>query len=117
MIFCARRTQPLQVVTVLKDVYNVSWGTWVAIIPLTVSHVGILDPRCKEGNAIYSKLGASIVLKGILDIFLDPNDLTVNEDTEEAHHRHPITDSIVAAPRVPVAEGVKVEILQKSFSS
>lgn len=77
----------------------------------------ILDPRCKEGNAIYSKLGASIVLKGILDIFLDPNDLTVNEDTEEAHHRHPITDSIVAAPRVPVAEGVKVEILQKSFSS
>ncbi|KAJ6618312.1 DEAD/H helicase [Mycena sp. CBHHK59/15] len=57
---------------------------------------------CREKNEISSKLGALIVLKGILGIHVDPDSIPVQ--SEEMGH-----DTIVDAPGVGAIPGVSVE--------
>ncbi|KAF4608901.1 hypothetical protein EYR40_001254 [Pleurotus pulmonarius] len=63
----------------------------------------ILSPACKENNAVYSKLGALIVLKGILALNID-----VKEISKETGPMRGLPTIVEAGP-VPVISGVEVE--------
>ncbi|KAF7440973.1 hypothetical protein PC9H_001322 [Pleurotus ostreatus] len=63
----------------------------------------ILSPACKENNAVYSKLGALIVLKGILALNID-----VKEISQETRPMRGLPTIVEAGP-VPVVSGVEVE--------
>ncbi|KAJ7168143.1 DEAD/H helicase [Mycena crocata] len=63
----------------------------------------ILSPACREKNEIASKLGALLVLRGILDIVVDPESIPVQTDARVGH------DTIVNPPGVGTMAGVTVE--------
>ncbi|KAL4255986.1 P-loop containing nucleoside triphosphate hydrolase protein [Pleurotus pulmonarius] len=63
----------------------------------------ILSPACKENNAVYSKLGALIVLKGILAL-----NIAVKEISKETGPMRGLPTIVEAGP-VPVISGVEVE--------
>ncbi|KAG8745683.1 hypothetical protein FRC10_007380 [Ceratobasidium sp. 414] len=58
--------------------------------------------KCAEGNIVCSKIGASLILKSLLDIEIDP-------DTVPNFGASDIPDTIVEAESVRMASGVKVE--------
>lgn len=81
---------------------------WVPLVfPLAVfSHnfKGIRSAYCKEGNVVSSKLGAQIVIRGILGL---PIDMDSIPDPPESLADIP-QSIVVAEPIVPV-DGVEVE--------
>ncbi|THH10992.1 hypothetical protein EW146_g8195 [Bondarzewia mesenterica] len=64
----------------------------------------IASPYCSEKNIVASKLGASIVLKDILNIPIDANVIPFQFTTTDEEHQ-----TIVAASEVRRQEGVEVE--------
>ncbi|KAJ7632232.1 P-loop containing nucleoside triphosphate hydrolase protein [Roridomyces roridus] len=62
----------------------------------------IHSARCKEKNEVSSKLGALLVIRGLLGIDVDPDSIP-GQDAEEGH------DTIVAPLGVGAMTGVKVE--------
>jgi DEAD/DEAH box helicase domain-containing protein len=68
----------------------------------------IESPSCKEGNLVSSKIGALIVLAGVLDIMVDETRLPpLRQDVyPDVHHEY---GTIVEAQGVGVMEGVEVE--------
>jgi DEAD/DEAH box helicase domain-containing protein len=67
----------------------------------------ILDPSCREGNEIRSKIGASIILKCLLAVPIDPDSIRSADTVQAALHRRPASNTIVKAIPVPTANGVK----------
>ncbi|KAJ7090229.1 P-loop containing nucleoside triphosphate hydrolase protein [Mycena belliarum] len=63
----------------------------------------ILSARCKERNEVSSKLGALLVLQGILDITVNPDCIPTQTVPQIGH------DTIVEPPGVGVMTGVSVE--------
>ncbi|KAJ7093176.1 P-loop containing nucleoside triphosphate hydrolase protein [Mycena epipterygia] len=63
----------------------------------------IHSSACREKNEVSSKLGALIVLRGILGIHIDPDSIPVQMDAQIGH------DTIVEPQRVAVMAGVNVE--------
>ncbi|KAJ7470339.1 hypothetical protein FB451DRAFT_1135554 [Mycena latifolia] len=63
----------------------------------------ILSPKCRERNEISSKMGALLILQGILDIQVDPDSVPVQTEAQIGH------DTIVEPPGVGVMTGVSVE--------
>ncbi|KAF9456135.1 P-loop containing nucleoside triphosphate hydrolase protein [Collybia nuda] len=61
----------------------------------------VQSPSCKEGNVVCSKLGALLVLKGILGIYIDAQSVSLQGNET--------WDTIVEAPTVRNAEEVQVE--------
>lgn len=59
--------------------------------------------KCSEGNIVSSKIGASLVLKSLLDIEIDP-------DTVPNFGELDLPETIVVAEPVRNANGVKVEL-------
>ncbi|KAL0071661.1 ATP-dependent 3'-5' DNA helicase [Marasmius tenuissimus] len=66
----------------------------------------VLSPSCKEGNKVYSKAGALAVLKGILDLYIDPDSIPYETD-ERALGGH---DSIENAYPVHSRANVPIEV-------
>ncbi|KAJ8078462.1 ATP-dependent 3'-5' DNA helicase [Marasmius tenuissimus] len=66
----------------------------------------VLSPSCKEGNKVYSKAGALAVLKGILDLYIDPDSIP-HETDERALGGH---DSIENAYPVHSHANVPIEV-------
>ncbi|KAK1232495.1 ATP-dependent 3'-5' DNA helicase [Marasmius sp. AFHP31] len=66
----------------------------------------VLSPSCKEGNRVYSKAGALAVLKGILDLYIDPDSIPYETD-ERALGGH---DSIESAYPVQSRANVPIEV-------
>ncbi|KAF7295264.1 hypothetical protein MIND_01065500 [Mycena indigotica] len=64
---------------------------------------GIHSGKCKEKNVISSKLGARLILQGILDMPIDPESIAVQTDDERGH------DTIVEPPTVGELIGIDVE--------
>ncbi|KAJ6606558.1 P-loop containing nucleoside triphosphate hydrolase protein [Mycena vulgaris] len=58
---------------------------------------------CREKNEVATKLGALLVLQGILDIRVNPDNIPVQTDAQIGH------DTIVEPPGVGVMTGVSVE--------
>ncbi|KAG9101110.1 hypothetical protein FRC06_003338 [Ceratobasidium sp. 370] len=58
--------------------------------------------KCAEGNIVCSKVGASLILKSLLDIEIDP-------DTVPNFGASDVPDTIIEAESVRTASGVKVE--------
>ncbi|KAJ7771770.1 hypothetical protein B0H16DRAFT_1660723 [Mycena metata] len=63
----------------------------------------IHSAACREKNEVSSKLGALLVLRGILDIPVDPATIPTQTDAQIGH------DTIVEPPGVGVITGVSVE--------
>lgn len=62
------------------------------------------SPSCTEKNAVCSKMGAIVILRGILDLKIDIDSIPF-EGTKA-----PPVDTIVNAAPVRIAEGVQVEV-------
>ncbi|KAJ7043253.1 P-loop containing nucleoside triphosphate hydrolase protein [Mycena alexandri] len=63
----------------------------------------IHSAACREKNEVSSKLGALLVLRGILDIPVDPTTIPTQSDAQIGH------DTIVEPPGVGVITGVSLE--------
>ncbi|KAJ7702373.1 hypothetical protein B0H17DRAFT_923441 [Mycena rosella] len=63
----------------------------------------IHSAKCREKNEVSSKLGALLILQGLLDIPVDPDSIPVQTDAEIGH------DTIVESPGVGAITGVSVE--------
>lgn len=85
-----------------RDAQTVS-KHWHAALTEAHDLLGILSPACKENNAVHSKLGALIVLKGILALNID-----VKEISKETGPMRGLPTIVEAGP-VPVISGVEVE--------
>lgn len=68
-----------------------------------ITFAGIHSGSCREKNEVTSKLGALIVLKGLLGIEVDPDTIPIQTDELVGH------DTIVEPPGVGAMAGVSVE--------
>jgi DEAD/DEAH box helicase domain-containing protein len=68
-----------------------------------VLSLGIHSSACREKNEISSKLGALLVLRGVLDIHVDPDSIPIQTEEQIGH------DTIVEPPGVGTMAGVSVE--------
>lgn len=68
---------------------------------------GVQSPSCKEGNKVSSKLGALLILKGILGMEIDPDSVPYEIDDRPGPQGH---DSIVDASPVRTTGDVEVEV-------
>jgi len=63
----------------------------------------IHSATCREGNMVSSKLGALLVLRGLLDLEINPDSVPRRVDEETGF------DTIVEADYVRAVDGVEVE--------
>jgi len=72
---------------------------------LLISTVGIDGPYCKEGNEVSSKVGAQVIIRGLLG-------MPVNLDAlpPAQYEYDPEMDTITEAAVVPTAEHVAIEV-------
>ena len=71
------------------------------------SSSGILDPFCREHNTVLSKLGAKVILQGLLGLPVLQEDVPLPEHLPGdpvAHHQ-----TIVEADAIPIQGNVQVE--------
>lgn len=64
---------------------------------------GIHSTKCKEENKVASKLGALLILRGLLSLEIDPEIIPERVDEETGF------DTIVEADYVRAVDGVEVE--------
>lgn len=67
--------------------------------------IGIRSALCKEGNIVSSKLGAQIIIRGILGLPIDEQAIPVNYMQISNQ-----PDSIIKADPVRTIEGVRLEV-------
>jgi len=63
---------------------------------------GVQSPSCREGNEVSSKIGALIILKGILGLAMDADGIAPQQDVGHG--------TIVVASSVRAVEGIQVEV-------
>lgn len=63
--------------------------------------VGCQSATCKESNIVSSKLGARVVLRGLLNLPMEEDAIPTDENG--------ITDTVIEADPVVLAPGVEVE--------
>ncbi|KAL4065341.1 P-loop containing nucleoside triphosphate hydrolase protein [Scleroderma citrinum] len=63
----------------------------------------ILSPRCKENNTVSSKIGALIILRGLLNLEINADSIPIQAQEQDS------TDTIVEAGYVRPIDGVQVE--------
>lgn len=61
------------------------------------------SPSCKEGNEVSSKLGAQVILRGILGLEIEPENIVLQF---EGHRGF---DTVIEASTVRAIDGVQVE--------
>jgi DEAD/DEAH box helicase domain-containing protein len=66
------------------------------------AHAGIKIASCKESNAVASKLGATVVLRGVLGLPVSPDDIPDSGEIE-------VLETVVAASAVHTLGDVAVE--------
>ena len=65
--------------------------------------VGIISSYCKENNEVASKLGAQVLLRGVLGLPIDIDAIPEQEDGI-------FTVTVVEAQAVRAVEGIEVEL-------
>lgn len=75
----------------------------VRTISPIASSLGIHSAKCKEENKVSSKLGALLVIRGLLGLEINPDSIPEGVDEETGF------DTIVEADYVRPVDGVEVE--------
>lgn len=65
---------------------------------------GVDSPACKEHNEVSSKLGAQVILRGILGLSLGLSDFPDVDDSEA------VAETVIDAESVGAIEGIEVEV-------
>lgn len=75
----------------------------LATVQCLINHntIGVQSANCKESNVVSSKLGARVVLRGLLDLPLEEDAIPLDVNG--------ITNTVVDAEPVQVVPGVEVE--------
>ena len=87
-------------VIVSTDAISVSWSVH-PILKLLNCFLGITSAFCKEQNLVSSKIGARIVIRGILGLPIDVEAIPEGDSNG--------IDTIVEARPVRVVDGVEIE--------
>lgn len=95
------RLKPLNHAHAKTDARNVSASERFKVD--TLCSTGIISSYCKENNEVASKLGAQVLLRGVLGLPIDADAIPEQEDGS-------FTVTIVEAQTVRAVEGVEVEL-------
>jgi len=81
---------------------NVQMISRYSIYELTMK-IGVQSPSCREGNQVSSKVGARVILRGILGLNINPDSIPV-QDNEV------LWNTVIEAVSVRPVDGVQVEV-------
>jgi hypothetical protein len=78
------------------------WLTKYLMHLLTQENTGVQSPSCKEGNQVSSKLGARVILRGILGLDVDADSIPIQINDA--------WNTVIEAQCVRPVDGVQVEV-------